>query len=74
MPVRKRVVAYCTGIPVLSGPAIRNLNRIAILDELIVTDTIALAEEARGCSFKIRQLHRGELLGETICRIASASR
>jgi ribose-phosphate pyrophosphokinase len=63
----KRVVAYCTH-PVLSGPAIRNLNG-SQLDELIVTDTIALSEDAKACS-KIRQLSVAELLGETIRRIA----
>jgi len=63
----KRVVAYCTH-PVLSGPAIRNLNG-SQLDELVVTDTIALSEEAKACS-KIRQLSVAELLAETIRRIA----
>jgi len=63
----KRVVAYCTH-PVLSGPAIRNLNA-SQLDELIVTDTIALSDDAKNCG-KIRQLGVAELLGETIRRIA----
>ena len=63
----KRVVAYCTH-PVLSGPAIQNLNG-SQLDELVVTDTIALSDAARNCS-KIRQLSVAELLGETIRRIA----
>lgn len=63
----KRVVAYCTH-PVLSGPALQNLNA-SQLDELIVTDTIALSAEAKACS-KIRQLSVAELLGETIRRIA----
>jgi len=62
-----KVVAYCTH-PVLSGPAIRNLEG-SQLDELVVTDTIALSEAARACS-KIRQLSVAELLGETIRRIA----
>ena len=63
----RKVVAYCTH-PVLSGPAIRNLDG-SQLDELVVTDTIQLSEPAKGCS-KIRQLSVAELLGETIRRIA----
>ena len=63
----RKVVAYCTH-PVLSGPAIANLMA-SQLDELVVTDTIALSETARGCS-KIRQLSVAELLAETIRRIA----
>ncbi len=63
----RKVVAYCTH-PVLSGPAIRNLS-MSQIDELVVTDTIALSEEAEACS-KIRQLSVAELLGETIRRIA----
>lgn len=63
----RKVVAYCTH-PVLSGPAIANLNA-SQLDELVVTDTIALSEAARGCS-KIRQLSVAELLAETMRRIA----
>jgi ribose-phosphate pyrophosphokinase len=63
----RKVVAYCTH-PVLSGPAIKNLDG-SQLDELVVTDTIPLSEPAKGCS-KIRQLSVAELLGETIRRIA----
>ncbi|MGH8042949.1 MAG: ribose-phosphate diphosphokinase [Rudaea sp.] len=63
----RKVVAYCTH-PVLSGAAISNINA-SHLDELVVTDTIALADAARACS-KIRQLSVAELLGETIRRIA----
>ena len=63
----KRVVAYCTH-PVLSGPAIANLEA-SQLDQLVVTDTIPLSEAARNCS-KIRQLSVAELLAETIRRIA----
>ena len=64
-----RVVAYITH-PVLSGPAV---GRIADshLDELVVTDTIPLSEEAEACT-KIRQLSVAELLAETIRRIGSA--
>ena len=63
----RRVVAYCTH-PVLSGPAIQNLDG-SQLDELVVTDTIALSPAAQACT-KIRQLSVAELLAETIRRIA----
>jgi ribose-phosphate pyrophosphokinase len=63
----RRVVAYCTH-PVLSGPAIQNLNG-SQLDELVVTDTIPLTDAARACS-RIRQLSVAELLAETMRRIA----
>jgi ribose-phosphate pyrophosphokinase len=62
-----KVVAYCTH-PVLSGPAIANINNSA-LDELVVTDTIPLSEAARGCG-RIRQLSVAELLAETMRRIS----
>ncbi|MGY6214794.1 ribose-phosphate diphosphokinase [Methylolobus aquaticus] len=62
-----RVVAYCTH-PVLSGPAVDNINR-SVLDELVVTDTIPLSAEAAACG-KIRQLSIAEMLAETIRRIA----
>jgi len=61
------VVAYCTH-PVLSGSAIQNIMA-SELDELVVTDTIALSPEAQNCS-KIRQLSVAQLLAETIRRIA----
>ena len=63
----QRVIAYCTH-PVLSGPAIDNVNK-SQLDELVVTDTIPLSEAARGCP-RIRQLSVAELLAETIRRVA----
>ena len=63
----KKVMAYCTH-PVLSGPAISNLMG-SQLDELVVTDTIALSPAARACP-KIRQLSVAELLAETIRRVA----
>jgi ribose-phosphate pyrophosphokinase len=62
----ERVIAYCTH-PVLSGPAIERLEKSAI-DELVVTDTIPLREEARNCK-RIRQLSVAELLAETMRRI-----
>ena len=61
-----KVVAYCTHA-VLSGNAV---ERIAAseLDELVVTDTISLREDARACK-KIRSLSVAGLLAETILRI-----
>src|SRR5690606_33158777 len=55
------VYAYCTH-PVLSGGAVQRIAESA-LDELVVTDTIPLSEEARDCG-KIRQLSCAPLLGE----------
>ncbi len=40
------------------------------LDELVVTDTIPLRDDARACK-KIRQLSVAELLAETIRRISN---
>jgi len=60
------VRAYCTH-PVLSGPAIENIDASA-LDELVVTDTIPLRPEAQACE-RIRQLSVAPLLAETIRRI-----
>ncbi len=61
-----RVMAYITH-PVLSGKAIDNIEA-SQLDELVVTNTIALSERAATCS-QIRQLSVAEMLGETINRI-----
>lgn len=61
-----RVIAYCTH-PVLSGSAVARIENSA-LDELVVTDTIPLREDARN-SKRIRQLSVAELLAETIRRI-----
>jgi len=60
------VSAYCTH-PVLSGSAIQNITN-SQLDELVVTDTIPLSEEAKACS-QIRQLSIATMLAETIRRI-----
>ena len=62
----ERVLAYCTH-PVLSGSAIERIENSA-LDELVVTDTIPLREEARNCK-RIRQLSVAELMAETMRRI-----
>ncbi len=63
-----KVLAYCTH-PVLSGPAIENINN-SVLDELVVTDTIPLSPEAIA-SERIRQVSLAELLGESIRRISN---
>ncbi len=61
-----RVIAYITH-PVLSGKAVERVSASA-LDELVVTDTIPLGEEARKCK-RIRVLSVAELLAETMRRI-----
>lgn len=62
-----KVVAYCTH-PVLSGPAINNLNA-SQMDELVVTDTIPLSDAGKACS-RIRALSVSQLLAETMRRVA----
>lgn len=64
----KRVMAYCTHA-VLSGPAISRINE-SDLDELVVTDTIPLSDEARACK-RIRTVSIAELLADTILRISN---
>ncbi len=61
------VAAYITHA-VLSGPAVSRITESS-LDEVVVTDTIPLNEEAQACS-KIRQLSTAELLAETMRRIS----
>ncbi len=61
------VDAYITH-PVLSGPAVSLIGK-SELDEVVVTDTIPLNEEARACK-TIRQLSTAELLAETMRRIS----
>ena len=63
-----KVVAYCTHA-VLSGRALDNL-RESRLDELVVTDTIPLGEDAAGIG-KIRQLTIADLLAESIRRVSN---
>jgi ribose-phosphate pyrophosphokinase len=62
-----RVVAYCTH-PVLSGLAVENIDA-SELDELVVTDTIPLKDNAQACG-KIRQLSIATMLAETMRRIS----
>ena len=64
----KRVMAYCTHA-VLSGPAISRINE-SDLDELVVTDTIPLSDEAKACK-RIRFVSIAELLADTILRISN---
>ena len=60
------IVAYAAH-PVLSGPAIERIQE-SELDELVVTDTIPLSQDALDTG-KIRQLSIAELVAETIRRI-----
>ena len=63
-----RVIAAATH-PVLSGQAIERIAN-SELDELVVTDTIPLSEQARNCP-KIRLLSLAPMLAETIRRISN---
>ena len=63
----KQVTACCTH-PVLSGPAVERITE-SELDEVVVTNSIPLNEEAAACD-KIRQISIAELLAESIRRIA----
>jgi ribose-phosphate pyrophosphokinase len=63
-----KVVAYCTHA-VLSGKALDNIRQ-SELDELVVTDTIPLSDEAKSIS-KIRQLTMADLLAESIRRVSN---
>lgn len=62
-----KVVAYATH-PVLSGGAAERIQN-SELDELVVTNTIALRPDSANCK-KIRQLSAAALLAETIRRIS----
>ncbi|MAS00440.1 MAG: ribose-phosphate pyrophosphokinase [Nitrosomonadales bacterium] len=63
----KKVVAYATH-PIFSGDAINSINN-SELDEIVITDTITLEQNAKKTK-KIRQLSVAELLAETIRRIS----
>ena len=63
-----KVVAYCTHA-VLSGNALNNVCN-SELDELVVTDTIPLSDEAKSVK-KIRQLTIADLLAESIRRVSN---
>ncbi|MBX3708618.1 MAG: ribose-phosphate pyrophosphokinase [Gammaproteobacteria bacterium] len=64
-----KVAAYVTH-PVLSGKAIENINH-SMLDELVVTDTIPLHENAKNCS-RIRCLSLSHTIAEAIRRISGS--
>jgi ribose-phosphate pyrophosphokinase len=63
-----RVVAYATH-PVLSGQAADRIGA-SVLDEVVVTDTIPLSDEARACS-RIRTVSIAALLADTMLRISN---
>jgi ribose-phosphate pyrophosphokinase len=63
-----KVVGYCTH-PVLSGNALENIKNSS-MDELVVTDTIPLSDQARHME-KIRQLGMAEELAESIRRVSN---
>lgn len=62
----KSVTAYVTH-PVLSGPAIENINN-SELDELVVMDTLPLSEAAKKCK-RIRVITISDMLGKAIRRV-----
>ncbi|HSF47553.1 MAG TPA: ribose-phosphate diphosphokinase, partial [Burkholderiales bacterium] len=62
------VLAYCTH-PVLSGNAVKRIDE-SHLDEVVVTDTIPLREDAERCP-RIRSLSAAGLLAETMLRISN---
>jgi ribose-phosphate pyrophosphokinase len=64
----RKVVAYCTH-PVLSGGAVERIGA-SELDEIVVTDTIPLSEEAKACK-RIRPLSCAQLLAETMTRVSN---
>ncbi len=60
-------VFCCATHPVFSHPAITRIQESEFLDQVIVTDTIPLSNEALGCS-KIKVLSVAELLAKAIHR------
>ncbi len=62
----KSVRAYCTH-PIFSGKAVENIQNSG-LDEMIVTDTIPLRDEAKACD-KIRVITIADIIADTIKRI-----
>ena len=61
-----KVHAYITH-PVLSGPAIERISS-SVLDELIVTNSIPLSEDAKACD-KIKTISLAPTIAESIIRI-----
>ncbi|TAK79298.1 MAG: ribose-phosphate pyrophosphokinase [Gammaproteobacteria bacterium] len=64
-----RVAAYITH-PVFSGKAIHNIEH-SLLDEIVVTDTIPLNQDAKQCA-RIRSLSLSHMIAEAIRRISGA--
>jgi ribose-phosphate pyrophosphokinase len=64
-----KVAAYVTH-PVFSGKAIENINN-SLLDEMVVTDTIPLSDDAKSCS-RIRCLTLSHMIAESIRRISGS--
>jgi ribose-phosphate pyrophosphokinase len=64
-----KVAAYVTH-PVLSGKAIDNINH-SMLDEIVVTDTIPLQQDALNCS-RIRSISLSHMIAEAIRRISGS--
>ena len=60
-------VSVCCTHPVLSGPAIDNING-SVIEEVIVTDTIPLREKVKSCK-RIKVLSVSGLLSEAVRRI-----
>ena len=63
-----KVLAYCTHA-VLSGNAVERISK-SVLDEVVVTDTIPLREDAKVCG-RIRVLSVAGLFAETMRRISA---
>ncbi|MDX9699710.1 MAG: ribose-phosphate pyrophosphokinase [Rhodocyclaceae bacterium] len=64
----KRVLSYCTHAVLSNAAAARIAD--SELDELVVTDTIPLSDDARACS-RIRQVSVASLLADTMLRISN---
>ena len=67
----EKVLAYCTH-PVLSGKAVERIENSA-LDELVVTDTIPLREDAKRCK-RIRVLTIAGCWPRRCCASATRTR
>lgn len=66
-----QVHAYATHA-VLSGSALKNIEA-SVLDSLTVTDTVPLSPEAKKLNTRIRVVSIGELLTETVYRVATGN-
>lgn len=64
----KRVIAYCTH-SILAGPSIDRVAQ-SELDELVVTDSVAISDEIRQCT-KIKHLSLATMLAEAMRRISN---